>query len=51
MTIARPKPASVLSRLYWKCSNSSPLETISHISSITLAGVGRMNGLTQLLDA
>src|SRR5829696_7043962 len=48
---ASPKPANVLSRLHWKCSNSSPEDTMSRISSSTFAGVGRMNGLTRLLDA
>src|SRR5919109_656440 len=48
---ARPKPTNVFSRLHWKCSNSSPVDTIVDISSSTFAGVGRMNGFTRLWDA
>src|SRR5919107_712355 len=48
---ARPKPTNVFSRLHWKCSKSSPVDRIVHISSSTFAGVGRMNGFTRLLDA
>src|SRR5215218_294696 len=48
---ARPKPTNVFIRLHWKCSNSSPVDTMVHISSSTFAGVGRMNGFTRLLDA
>src|SRR5215210_1880221 len=48
---ASPNPAKVLSRLHWKCSNSSPVDAIVHISPSTFTGVGRMNGFTRLLDA